>query len=156
MLARNPIPDQIDLYRLALDDYVVAGGEAPLHRAYEIGRQMLGSGYGLLALVNTHQYAVLDLLRKQPADPSAVARLMRAASNFLLESLSPFEMLRLGSQESNAALRRLNGILEEEARRIAHTLHEESAQILASTYLELAEILREAPPAQIRARVECI
>lgn len=156
MHAREPTPDLQALYREALQDYIDDGGEAPLHRAYELGRQALASGIGLLGLVDIHQTAAGELLTQRPADPSLVARKLRAAGHFLLESLSPFEMLQLGHQESNAALRRLNEILEEEARRIAHILHDEAAQLLASVYLELAEINREEPPAAVRARVERI
>lgn len=154
--ARDPAPDLAALYREALQDYIDDGGEAPLHRAYELGRQALTSGIGLLGLVDIHQTAAGELLTQRPTDPSLVARKLRAAGHFLLESLSPFEMLQLGHQESNAALRRLNEILEEEARRIAHTLHDEAAQLLASVYLELAEILHEGPPGAVRTRVERI
>src|SRR5690606_38506679 len=67
------------------------------------------------------------------------------AGRFLIECLSPFEVLQLGNKEANAALRRLNQILEEEAKRIAHVLHDEAAQMLATVYLELSDLMREAP-----------
>lgn len=138
-------------YREALRDYLAGGGEAALHKAYELGRQALASGFGLLGLVDIHQAAASELLQSG-AGPDA----QRSTGRFLLESLSPFEMMQLGNQESNAALRRLNEILEEEARRIAHVLHDEAAQLLASVYLELAEIQREAPPPAVCTRVERI
>ena len=149
-------PDLSNEYRDALWDYVAGGGETPLHKAYELGRLALASRTGLLGLVNMHQAAVVSLAQRIETDPAVFARLLQAANHFLLESLSPFEMMQLGNQESNAALRRLNEILEEEARRIAHILHDEAAQLLASVYLELADILRETPPAPVQLHVERI
>lgn len=138
-------------YRQVLKQYLAEGGEAPLHQAYELGRQALASSIGLLGLVNIHYSASCSLLKENQGDAVSC---LRATGHFLLESLSPFEMMQLGNQESNAALRRLNEILEEEARRIAHTLHDEAAQLLATAYLELAEIQRESPPAPVAARVD--
>lgn len=155
-LTRDIFPDLTAEYREALRGYLADGGEAPLHKAYELGRQALASGIGVLALVDMHHAAVAELLQTGPPDAAALARRLRTSGRFLLESLSPFEMMQLGNQESNAALRRLNEILEEEAKRIAHILHDEAAQLLATAYLELAEILREAPPAQVRLHVEKI
>lgn len=142
-----------EIYQKALKEYLTEGGEAPLHQAYELGRQALDSGTGLLGLVSIHQEATTWLLKEADGD---TLRRFHDAHYFLLESMAPFEMMQVGNQESNAALRRLNVILEEEAKRIAHTLHDEAAQLLASVYLELAEILREVPPAPIRTHVERI
>ncbi len=142
-----------DMYQQALREYLSGGGETALHRAYELGRQVLDSGNGLLGLVNIHQEAATSLLRE--ANGSGPEKLY-GVHRFLRESMAPFEMMQVGNQESNAALRRLNGILEDEAKRIAHILHDEAAQLLASVYLELAEIQREAPPTPIRRRVERI
>lgn len=153
---RDVVPDLTGEYRQALRDYLAGGGEAPLHKAYELGRLALASGTGLLALVDIHEAAAAELAQNGSANPAALGRVLRASSRFLLESLSPFEMMQLGNRESNAALRRLNEILEEEARRIAHILHDEAAQLLASVYLELAEIGREAPPAGVQQRVDKI
>ncbi len=145
-------PDLHETYRKALKDYLKDGGEAPLHQAYELGRQALGSGIGLLGLVNIHHSAVSTLVETHDGE----ARKLDGAYHFLIESMSPFEMMQIGNRESNAALRRLNNILEEEAKRIAHTLHDEAAQLLASVYLELAEIQRQTPPAEVRKHVDRI
>lgn len=150
---RTPYDGLTEMYRQALKEYLTEGGEAPLHQAYELGRQALDSSTGLLGLMSIHQEATTSLAKKANGD--ALQRFLDV-HHFLLESMAPFEMMRIGNQESNAALRRLNVILEDEAKRIAHTLHDEAAQLLASVYLELAEILREDPPAPIRTHVERI
>src|SRR5207237_3141003 len=49
-------------------------------------------------------------------------------------------------KRSQAALRRLNQTLEEEAKRIAHALHDEAAQLLASVYIALEGVSRDLPP----------
>jgi len=145
--------DLAGMYKQALKEYLAGGGETQLHQAYVLGRQALDSGVGLLGLVNIHRDAASALLSKADGD---ALRQFRDAHHFLLESVAPFELMQVGNQEANAALRRLNSILEEEAKRIAHTLHDEAAQLLASVYLELAEIMREVPPIPVRVHVERI
>ena len=49
-------------------------------------------------------------------------------------------------KRSQAALRRMNQTLEEEAKRIAHALHDEAAQLLASVYIALEGVSRDLPP----------
>lgn len=134
--------DLFERYQRALAEYLARGGETSLNEAYELGRSALSSGKGLLEVVSMHQLATVAALNGR-AD--GAAELVGAAGRFLIESLSPYEVLQLGNRESNAALRRLNQILEEEAKRIAHVLHDEAAQMLATVYLELSDMMREAP-----------
>lgn len=133
-------------YKRALSDYLLRGDETALHKAYELGREALNCETDLLCLVNMHGDATRELLGRKWAKARP---LLLAANQFLVESLAPFEMMQTGNRDSNSALRRLNHILEEEGKRIAHVLHDESAQMLASVYLELAEIERKKPPADI-------
>jgi signal transduction histidine kinase len=65
-------------------------------------------------------------------------------------------MMRMSNRETTAALRRLNEMLEAQARRIAHDLHDEFAQLLATVYLELAEINRQSTSDSIHTLVEQI
>ena len=134
--------DLLDQYQRALGDYLARGGEAPLNEAYELGRSALASGKGLLEVVNMHQLATAAALN---GATDGAREVVGGAGRFLIESLSPFEVLQLGNKEANAALRRLNQILEEEAKRIAHVLHDEAAQMLATVYLELSDMMRDAP-----------
>jgi signal transduction histidine kinase len=67
--------------------------------------------------------------------------------NFLIESLSPFEISYRSVDEANAALRRLNELLEAEVGRIAHALHDQAGSILATATLELDIAAKELLPA---------
>src|ERR1700761_8543614 len=79
---RSSTRDLDESYQLALQEYLTKGGEAPLLQAYELGRQALDSGIGLLGLVNIHQSAVSDLLKK--ANGRALEQLNNS-HHFLLE-----------------------------------------------------------------------
>ena len=142
---RAMTPQLYTSYEQALSQYLKEGGETALHEAYEYGRQALDSRMQLLNFIDMHQNALSKVINPEESEQAQI----EAANKFLLEALSPYEMLLISNAESNAALRRLNQILEEEARRIAHTLHDEAAQMLASVYLEIAEINREKPGKRI-------
>jgi signal transduction histidine kinase len=47
----------------------------------------------------------------------------------------------------SVTLRRVNEMLEEQSRRIAHAVHDEASQILAAVFIRLDEAAREMPPA---------
>jgi signal transduction histidine kinase len=147
------IDDMLDKYQRALSDYLTTGSEAHLTEAYQLGRKALSSDHGLLEIIDIHNAAMAAIEEKGTIHPAKTQLL--SAARFLTECLSPFEMLQQGNKEANAALRRLNDILEESAKRIAHALHDQSAQILGAVYLELSELARDASPA-IRERTERI
>ena len=95
-------PALIEKYTSALQDYLAGGGERVLQRAYELGRQALVEGQGVLEMVAIHDQAVAAVV---PTTPRDAARAVTAATNFFLQSLSPFEMTHRGFREANAALR---------------------------------------------------
>jgi signal transduction histidine kinase len=125
-------------YREALDRYMNGAGEAALSSAYEIGRKVLAGGLGILDLITLHERAVASILPRTTPDDMA--------GSFLLESLSPFEISYRSVDEANAALRRLNELLEGEVGRIAHALHDQAGSILATATLELDLAARELVP----------
>jgi signal transduction histidine kinase len=141
-------------YRSALLSYLADQHESTLNRSYEIGRQALSSRMGILDVLNVHHEVIFDLLRENRA--SEPEKLVELGKCFLAECLSPFEMMRMSNRETTAALRRLNEMLEAQARRIAHDLHDEFAQLLATVYLELAEINRQSTSDSIHTLVEQI
>jgi len=131
-------------YQRALADYLSGAGENALLRAYEIGRQAMTGGVGLLQIVTMHHDALQQTLARLL--PERRANAIRSAEEFLVEVLSPYEISHQAVGEANAILRRLNQLLEEEARRIAHALHDEAGGILASARVALDLALRDLPP----------
>lgn len=142
-------------YQQLLRTYLASGGEGSLLDAYELGRDALGSGLGILDVTSVHQQSLLCNLKNGEIRQDRLIQEMNTANRFLEEALSPFELARLTSKDANAALRRLYEILEEEAKRIAHILHDESAQLLAVVYLELGEIVRQFP-GSIETRINLV
>lgn len=139
-------PDISTRYRQVVKNYLSSKeNEGILHEAYELGRESLGNGMGLLALSNMHQDALKAELRDTSVNYDELKHRVFRAGRLLDELLSPFEVSRLGNQDATVALRRLYEVLEAEAKRIAHILHDESGQVLATVYLELAEIKRNVP-----------
>jgi signal transduction histidine kinase len=138
-------------YAAALRQHLSEAGEAPLQRAYELGRRALAEGLGVLEMAALHHRALLTVVPK-PCDQTAVDRVLRAADLFFAESLSPFEMTHRGFREAHEALRHLNEVLEEEARRIAHSLHDEAGQLLATVHLALEGVAADLPAARPRLR----
>jgi len=139
-------------YVSALRDYLHDGGEAALQRAYELGRKALTEGLGVLGVAGLHHQALTVVLEGQRTLEEC-KRVAKAAEDFLVECLSPFEMTHRGFQEANVALRGLNERLEEEAGRIAHALHDEAGQLLASVHLAVDEVACALPLDQARDRL---
>ncbi len=130
-------------YAIALGGYLAGAGETALRRAYEVGRTGLVNGTGLLDMAVVHH----DALEKTLPRPGEKPEKLRAAGQFLAESLSPFEMAYRGFKEANSALHHFNDVLEQETKRIAHLLHDEAGQLLFAVHLALADLGRDADPA---------
>ncbi len=92
--------EQLTKYAAALKEYLRGGGEPALQRAYELGRAALAEGVGVLEMAALHHRAMVQLLRSEESLPGMVG----AAGQFLVESLSPFEMTHRGYREANASL----------------------------------------------------
>jgi hypothetical protein len=87
-------------YASALADYLNEPSERLLHVAYELGRQAVSRQLSVLDLAVAHQEALLSALSGTPS--SAVTR---AAGDFFLESMSSFEMVQRGIEETRNAAR---------------------------------------------------
>ena len=108
---KAPLKTLTDEYVLALREYLEGGGEAPLFRAYQIGRSALGEGLGVLEVAALHQEALVhDLLLLLAPDESPT--IAKRASEFFAEALAPFEASRRGFQEATGVLRDLNRQLQ--------------------------------------------
>lgn len=132
-------------YAAALDLYLRDPEELVLSRGYEIGRQALSDGLGVLDMASVHSQALSAALTHH-ADSSDRPRVLAAAEAFFAEALSPFEMAQRGFRDANGVLRQLNDVLEAQAKRIAYTLHNEAGQLLASAHLALADLAMHKAP----------
>jgi signal transduction histidine kinase len=109
---KGAIRSLTDEYAGALREYLESGGEGPLFRAYQIGRNAVAEGLGVLEVAALHQEAlVLDLLHLLAPDESAL--IARRASEFFAEALAPFEASRRGFQEATGVLRDINRELQQ-------------------------------------------
>ena len=99
-------------YRAALSTYAASGEEAHLQAAYDLGRNALNAGFGVLDMVRLHQEALVSLVASTSA-PVATVRLAQAVETFLLEALSPFEAAHRGFRDACDRLRQLNDTLKE-------------------------------------------
>lgn len=82
-------------YRTALLDHLLGSGESGRERAYELGRKAIDDGLGLLEILRVHQRAVNSILESTPKVDEGLRRL-KASEEFLMETLSPFEMTYRG------------------------------------------------------------
>lgn len=134
------------LYAQALQEYVGGAGETALRQAYELGREAVVQGLGVLDLVAIHEEAAKAVARPAKTQENSVKQI-KAMNSFLMESLSPFEIAHRSLREANAALHRLNETLEEETKRIAHMLHDDATQLLAAVHIALANLAEDLPSA---------
>lgn len=148
------VQDIADRYARELREYLAGSGEEALRNAYELGRQAVSQGLGLLDIVAIAHEASQNILNGSDSNKEMEQR-MNLAGNFLVESLSAFEMTHRSYVDANLALHRLNEVLEEEIKRIAYALHDDAGQLLASVHLTLAEWARELRECD-RARIHNI
>jgi len=134
----------------ALRGYLAGDGEMALNTAYELGRESLASGRGVLSHTALLHRAMMVASVDQPA---GAADAIERSGPFLLECYSPFEMAHRGARDANAVLRRLDQVREEEVRRLAHELHDEAGQLLAAVHLDLDRVAADLAPG-VRERLE--
>jgi signal transduction histidine kinase len=94
-------------YSPALQEYCATGGEAALHRAYQLGRRAILSGFGVLEVMSLHQEGLVGTLLGGTGQGEH-AGLVRRASEFLAECLAPFELSRRGFADAHATLSAVN------------------------------------------------
>ena len=149
----NELEEQLTpLYRHALKECLNGAGEMALQRAYDLGRSAVSEGLGLLDMVAIYDHAARTMLQEGGVDVATLEK-MSVVHSFLMESLSPFEITHRSFRESNAALHRLNEVLEDETKRIAHMLHDNATQLLAAVHIALADMLND-PPNKLNERVK--
>ncbi len=144
---KKPGPEFEAHYRSALADYVRRRDEAALGRAYELGRRARADQKSLMEIASLHHQALCGMLADAPG-AAHPRELLPAASEFLAEIVSPYEMAHRGFQDGVKALRQLNETLEEEIKRIAYAVHDEAGQLLVAVHLALADVARDLPLSQ--------
>jgi PAS domain S-box-containing protein len=96
---------------LALRDHVAGAQELARLHAYQISRDAMSAGAGLLEVVADHQEALAIVLSGAWTQEQSVGW-VQASAELVAESLGPFEMAYRGFQEANTTLTRLNQNLE--------------------------------------------
>lgn len=99
-------------YVSTLENYLRAHDEAALSQAYELGREAMGKGLGVLDMAGLH-HAALGVLAVSVA-PADLPVITQSAANFFAELLSPFEMSFRGYRAANQELQRLNESLRQQ------------------------------------------
>jgi len=102
-----------DPYVDALTEHLHNPSEASLSRAYELGREAINHGMGMLDLLAVHHEAMKQWLPRARTGAEA-AVVADAAAEFLNEAAAPMEMALLGFQNAADSLRSLNARLESE------------------------------------------
>jgi hypothetical protein len=82
-------------YRPPFLAYLVREDEAGRQAAYELGREAMSRGVGLIGLVTVHNEVFLDVVATERTAESA-STTARAAGVFLVEALASFEMTQRG------------------------------------------------------------
>ncbi len=108
---KEPLRRLTRRYAVTLGQYLAQEQEALLVEAYELGRQAIAKGLGVLDMARVHHLALEASLRSAPATGRPTPPL-GAAETFLLESLSPFEVTHRGFRETNVRLQQLIATLE--------------------------------------------
>ena len=119
---------------LALRHYLSGAEEAARLQSYQVARDAMASGVGLLEVVADHREALAIGLSGARTLEECV-RCVNASSELLAESLGPFEMAHRGFQESNETLFRVNRDLE---RQVTERLEAEEAAGMAKEEAERA------------------
>jgi PAS domain S-box-containing protein len=92
-------------YAAALKEYVSSDHDTAMEQAYDLGREAVRAGFGLLAMSAIHKEALVAALRDAPVSGDG-ARIAERAMDFFGESMGAFEMVYRGYQDANDALRR--------------------------------------------------
>ena len=98
-------------YAGALGRHLLRPQERLLQQAYELGRQAIARGLGVLDIARIHQQALVACIAPDRAREDQV-HAFEITEAFFLEALSPFEAHHRGFREANLRLRQLNHMLE--------------------------------------------
>lgn len=139
-----------DPYVDALTEHLHSPSEASLSRAYELGREAINHGMGMLDLLAIHHEAMKQWLPRVRSGVEA-AVVAEAAAEFLNEAAAPMEMALLGFQNANDSLRSLNAHLEGEVTARSQQILEANARLRQGD-VQRRRLLRKLNQAQEEER----
>jgi CheY-like chemotaxis protein/PAS domain-containing protein len=111
---KNPARPFAERYARAQEEFLSVSDEAGLQQAYELGREAISGGLGVLDLA-----AIATKVAGQSVPPhsvdnaAALATLLHRTWQFFSEALAPFEMALRGFREANVTLKNMATTLEE-------------------------------------------
>jgi signal transduction histidine kinase len=140
--------------RAVVRAHLKKGGEATLEQGYELGRKALDHGLGVVDMGAIYHRVLAEVLARVRT-PRTCTRTVKSLEDLFVETLSPYEMTHRGYRDAHATLRRLNELLENEAKRIAHALHDESGQLLVAVNIAIEELASELPPS-LQGKLETV
>jgi signal transduction histidine kinase len=110
----NPARPFAERYARAQEEFLSVSDEAGLERAYELGREAISGGLGVLDLAAVATQAAGQSVAPPSADAAAAhATLLYRTWQFFSEALAPFEMALRGFREANLALKAATVTLED-------------------------------------------
>ena len=139
-----------DRYVDALTEHLHTPSEASRSRAYELGREAINHGMGMLDLLAVHHEAMKRWLPRARSGAEA-AVVADAASEFLNEAAAPMEMALLGFQNAADSLRSLNARLEGEVATRSQQILDANAR-LRQADMQRRKLLRKLSQAQEEER----
>jgi len=107
-------------YSAAMRACLRGGKEAVLHHAYELGREALARGLGVLDMARIHFHTLNDLLLATFPDRNR-EHTLQACETFYLEALSPFEITYRGVRAANTKLEQVIGTLAQRNAELGQT-----------------------------------
>ncbi len=127
----SDVRELAERYETALQAYLTGIQEPVLKQAYELGRQALSEGFGILDMASIHGQALAQAVGRARSSEQA-AQVAQRAMDFFLESASAFEMIDRGYREANATLHNVNAELQAANQELARDA-EQYATLMATT-----------------------
>jgi signal transduction histidine kinase len=132
-------------YEKVLRGYLKDAAEDGLVKAYELGRKGFAEDVGILEIVSLHHRALAGVSSAN-GHRDEVLRVAKLSGQFLTEVFSAYELGRRSYHDTVSSLHRLNELLEQEVKRIAHAVHDEAGQWLVAAHLAIADVVPGATP----------